>query len=77
MKTSPNGEKLLNFVADKFENGHLTNDDLVQLIELSGGYLNLTTIPNYARSRKLSYNGVKKCRRVVEIFKVKFVIDNL
>jgi hypothetical protein len=44
----------------RIENGELSNDDLVQLIELLGGYLNLSTIPNYAKLNGLSYNGVKK-----------------
>jgi hypothetical protein len=38
--------------------------------------LNLKTISDYAKENNLSYNGVKKCRENVEIFNVKFVIDN-
>ena len=53
-----------------------SNDGLVQLIELAGDYLNLQTIPDYAKARKLSYNGVKKTRVIREIKGVKFVIDN-
>jgi hypothetical protein len=53
-----------------------SNDGLVHLIELAGDYLNLQTIPDYANSNKLSYNGVKKTREIKEIFKTKFVIDN-
>ena len=33
-------------------------------------------LTNYAKEHNLSYNGVKKFREVVEIFDVKFVIDN-
>ena len=51
--------------------------NLVQIIELCGSYLNLQTIPYYAKSHNLSYNGVKKTRTKMEIFNVKFVIDNL
>ena len=51
-------------------------DGLVQLIELAGFYLNLQTIPDYAASKKLSYNGVKKTREIREIFNVKFVLEN-
>jgi hypothetical protein len=58
-----------------FEND-VSNDFLVQIIELAGGYLNLMTISDYAKSNKLSYNGVKKFRETKEIFNVKFVIDN-
>jgi hypothetical protein len=49
---------------------------LVQLIELSGCYLNIETIPSYAKTHKLSYNGVKKFRDIKELFGVKFVIEN-
>lgn len=52
------------------------NDGLVQLIELAGDYLNLQTIPDYAKARNLSYNGVKKTRDIRKIKGVKFVIDN-
>jgi hypothetical protein len=54
----------------------LSNDDLVQIIEHLGAYLNIQTITRYAKENNLSYNGVKKFRPVTEIFNVKFVIDN-
>lgn len=53
-----------------------SNAALVQLIEVSGSFLNLKTIPDYAKEHNLSYNGVKKTRQIVEIFNQKFVIDN-
>jgi hypothetical protein len=56
--------------------GKWSNDGLVQLIELAGDYLNLQTIPQYAKGKSLSYNGVKKTRHIREIHGVKFVIDN-
>jgi hypothetical protein len=49
---------------------------LVQFIEVAGSFLNLQTIPDYAKKHNLSYNGVKKHREIVTIFNVKFVIDN-
>jgi hypothetical protein len=57
-------------------NNKLTNGELVQFIEHLGGYLNLKTIPQYAKEQGLSYNGVKKCRTIVKIFNVKYVVDN-
>jgi len=48
----------------------------VQLIELCGNYLNLSTIPDYAKANNLSYNGVKRHRIIKELFNVKFVVDN-
>lgn len=69
-------EKLKVFVFQKFQDGELDNDTLVQLIEQAGNYLNLKTIPDYAATNNMSYNGVKKTRKIVELFNVKFVIDN-
>lgn len=77
MSTTDNTTKLLSFVAEKFEKNELNNDSLVQLIELCGNYLNLQTIPEYAKDNNLTYNGVKKFRNVVILFSTKFVIDNI
>jgi hypothetical protein len=63
-------------IEEKAVNGELLNDDLVQIIELAGSYLNLQTISNYARASGLSYNGVKKTREIRVIFDTRFVIDN-
>ena len=54
----------------------LSNDDLVQIIEQCGSYLNLKTVTDYAQAKGMSYNGVKKFRQVRRILGVKFVIDN-
>lgn len=56
--------------------GEVQNRDLVQIIELCGGFLNLQTVSEYARQNDMSYNGVKKCRDTVELFGTKLVIDN-
>jgi hypothetical protein len=69
-------EKILNRLSELIETNQLNNDDLVQIIEHVGGYLNLETISEYAKKNNLSYNGVKKCRNVIKLFSVKFVIDN-
>ena len=71
-----NTDKLLQFISDKFTNNDIDNDSLVKIIELCGSYLNLMTISDYAKSNKMSYNGVKKFRHVKEIFNTKYVIDN-
>lgn len=75
-KIKQNTDKLLSFVAQKFEANELDNSALVELIKLSGAYLNLKTIPDYAKANGLSYQGVKTCRHVEEIFGVRFVLDN-
>jgi hypothetical protein len=67
----------LDKLGQAIEAGKWSNDGLVQLIKLSGDHLNLMTIPVYAELHNMSYAGVKKCRNIIKIFNVKFVIDNL
>jgi hypothetical protein len=69
-------EEILNRLSELIERDQLKNEDLVQIIEHVGGYLNLETISDYAKKNNLSYNGVKKCRKTMNLFNVKFVIDN-
>jgi len=71
-----NTQKLISFVATKFEAGELDNNSLVELFKSTGAYLNLKTISDYAKENNISYEGAKRFRRVEEIFGVKFVIDN-
>ena len=68
--------KLLNFIAEKFETNELNNSDLVQIIELCGMYLNLQSISDYAKENRMSYNGVKNHRQIINIFNQKYVLDN-
>ena len=75
-KIKENTGKLLKFVHDKFMNNELNNDSLLELIQLSGLFLNIQTIPDYAKTHNMSYEGAKKFRNVQEIFGVKFVIEN-
>lgn len=70
------GKLLIQFLEEKTMEGNFTNNDLVQFIEHTGSFLNLKTIPDYAKEKSMSYNGVKKHRKIVEIFNIKFVIDN-
>jgi hypothetical protein len=74
--TTEKGKLLINFLGDKTMQGSFSNADLVQFIEVAGSFLNLQTIPDYAKKYSLSYNGVKKHREIVTIFNTKFVIDN-
>lgn len=75
-KIRENTDKLIKFVAQKFESNELDNESLVELFKVMGTYLNLQTIPDYAKSNGMSYEGVKKCRNIQEIFGVRFVVDN-
>lgn len=63
-------------LSERIESNQLSNEDCVKIIEHIGSYLNLKTIPDYAKDNKISYNGVKKFRKVEKIFNVKFVIEN-
>lgn len=67
---------ILNRIEELIFKGELSNDFLVQNIELSGRYLNLKTRSDYARENNKSYNGVKKCRKNICLFNVNFIIDN-
>ena len=69
-------EKLKTFIFQKFQDGELDNDALVQLIAQAGNYLSLQTISDYAKTHKMSYNGVKNNRTIITLFNVSFVIDN-
>lgn len=65
-----------NHLSQRIEAGELTNEDMVQLIEHVGSYLNLQSIPAYAKENNMSYNGAKNFRKVVTLFGEKFIIDN-
>ncbi|HAQ21133.1 MAG TPA: hypothetical protein DCR40_18150 [Prolixibacteraceae bacterium] len=56
--------------------GKWSNAGLVELIKLEGDYLNLKTIPRYAKSVGKSYPGVVKAREITHLFDVKWIIDN-
>lgn len=64
-------------LSKRIEAGELSNNDIVQIIEYLGGYLNLKTISDYSKEHRISYNGVKHFRPVRKLFNVKFVVDNL
>lgn len=75
-KIQENTVKLIRFVEEKFLNDELDNESLVELFKEMGVYLNLKTIPDYAKAYGLTYEGVKRGRQIEEIFGCKFVIDN-
>ncbi|MFH2029666.1 MAG: hypothetical protein ABIJ40_03450 [Bacteroidota bacterium] len=67
---------ILDRISQLVMKGKLSNEFLVQNIELAGSFLNLQTISDYAKANNLSYNGVKNHREVRNLFNVKFVVDN-
>lgn len=69
--------KALNKLGQSIQDGKWSNDGLVKLIKLIGDdFLNIKTIPRYAKFVGKSYPGVLKTKKVTEIFDVKFIIDN-
>ena len=61
------------------QEGKWSNAGLVQLIKLSGEFLNIKTVPDYCKYAGMSYPGAikpVKGRKVENIFNVKFIIDN-
>jgi len=59
-----------------FETGQLSNDDMINIIEHCGDYLNIMTRTAYSKATGTSYNGAKKHRANRVIFGRTFVIDN-
>lgn len=76
-KIRENTEKLIAFTEQKFMAGELDNESLVEFFKQMGRYMNLQTIPDYAKANGLTYQGAKKCRHIERLFGVSFVIDNI
>ena len=70
-------ENICKRLSDYIESGELSNDDVLQIIEHVGGYLNLQTRTKWAKSNNKSYNAAKLFRRNVNIFGATFVVDNI
>ena len=66
-------DKLEKYVYEKICKDEL---DVVQLFERLNVYANLKSISQYAKDNNLSYNGVKKHRKIIKLFGCKFVADN-
>jgi hypothetical protein len=72
-------QKSLNKLGESIMQGKWSNPALVQLIELSGSFLNLMTISDYASRNNISYQAAKKNtknRKNIELFNIKYIIDN-
>lgn len=76
MKNSANIKEIENLIEEKLFKNEISSTDLVQLFERLNSYTSLKTITQYAKDNKISYNGAKKCRKVVKLFGVKFIMDN-
>lgn len=69
--------ELIDKLFQNYEAGAISDEQLVQIIELAKGYLNLKTTTNTAEFQKKSYNGIKKhSNPAIIIDGVKFYINN-
>jgi len=79
MQLSDYEDKSLDRLGDAIMKGKWSNDGLVKLIELAGDFLNIKTVPKYAKHNGISDVAARKdtaTRKNIEIFNVKFIIDN-
>lgn len=68
---------ILNIISERVSNNSITNDELVEIIELCGSYLNIKTVSSYAKHKGISYQGaLKGGRKTVLVFGVKMIIEN-
>ena len=76
MKNEYHVDKISEYVYKSLQNEELNCDGLVQLIEQLNTYLNLKTLPKYAKDNAITYNGAKNNRKIIELFGCKFIADN-
>jgi len=76
MKNEHHVERINEYIYKSLQKEELNSVGLVQLIEQLNTYLNLKTLPNYAKDNGISYNGAKNNRHVIELFGCKFIADN-
>jgi hypothetical protein len=75
VQTPRNIDNIKTLIGKTYQEGDISDYDLVQIIELCGCYLNPLTISDYARKEGISYNGAKK-HPTVNIFGIKFIFNN-
>ena len=76
MESTIHIEKIQEYIDRCMHNGRLKPEDLVQLFEHNNCYMNLKTIPKYAKDNGISDSGARRCRKVIELLGVKFIQDN-
>jgi hypothetical protein len=79
MQLSDYETKSIQKLGESIHSGRWSNDGLVKLIELAGDYLNLCTVPDYAKINHISDVAARKNtahRKNKVIFNTRYVIDN-
>jgi hypothetical protein len=74
-------DKIKEALGIRLQKCELTNLEMVEIIEQVGCYLNLRTVSDYAKFNNITYNGAlqrieNKKVSTIELFNVKFIIDN-
>jgi hypothetical protein len=74
---SEKGEKIYNFIYDKFTENDISENDLVQIIILGFDLLQLKSISEYKEAHNKTYSGVARhSKNIIQINQFKFVKDN-
>jgi len=76
MKNEHHANKINEYIYKSIQKNELDCIGLVQLIEHINTYLNLKTLPKYAKDNGISYNGAKNNRKIIQLFGCKFIADN-
>jgi predicted transcriptional regulator len=63
-------------IAECVESGQVTNESMVESIQLISKYLCLTTPKEYAKQRGIKFQSVYKSKKPVTILGRKWIIDN-
>lgn len=76
-----NTEKFIRWFCEKFQQGELDNDSILEFYKVVMPYLNPETISDHAKRTGLTYPGVQdKIKtgklRTETLFGIKFIIDN-
>lgn len=77
MKNEHHIGKIEEYIFKSIQKDELDCNGLVQLTERINRYLNLKTLPNYAKNNGISYNGAKNHRQIIELFGCKFIADKI
>lgn len=68
--------KISELLYKEVSNGNVSNDELVEIIQLCADFLNLKTPEEYAKETRKSFQAVYKSDKTIKILNKKFVIDN-
>jgi len=59
-----------------FYGGELSNEDLIEILQLIRELLQLKSVKEYAKENNITPQGVYTCRKPIEFCTFKLVVDN-